>query len=95
MVAVGSTCAAAWPRRRAATLAVMTFNGPNKERVEAPAGEGSGSALALCDLLFSGDEGGGGVLGFGSALGGWVALNRRKRLCGGVFVSFPLHLRIL
>lgn len=34
MVAVGSTCAAAWPRRRAATLAVMTFNGPKGERVK-------------------------------------------------------------
>lgn len=32
MVAVVSTCAAAWPRRRAATIAVMTFNsdGPQK-----------------------------------------------------------------
>lgn len=58
MVAVGSTCAAAWPRRRAATLAVMTFNGPNKEKGGAPAGEGSGSARSVS--LFSGDEGEGG-----------------------------------
>lgn len=52
MVAVGSTCAAAWPRRRAATLAVMTFNGPKGARVKLllglPRGEAEGVAMAVC-----------------------------------------------
>lgn len=53
MVAVGSTCAAAWPRRKAATLAVMTFNGPKGERVKLQLGLPRGIRNPSPSLLFS------------------------------------------
>jgi hypothetical protein len=83
MVAVGSTCAAAWPRRRAATIAVMTFNGADREEGEALLQRGlrrardpKARAFSLFALLFSGDdEGSGGRW----ALCGFVSVRR----CGG------------